>query len=239
MIRGLKNNKGFSLIELVMALAIIAILAMTTAPTLIRYIGRARKAIDNQTAYCVFVAANLASASSREDISESWDACTEKKNAGTNGAVYYASPDGYPCGASTKGAYQIIPVAWARGIRYKYQQWDWDNALFKVAYDDLKYKDGTPKQQAFVDEFLLNIPQGRAVGGNQKNRLYSGFSEDYYFLKYKKDSGRGKPELWILYRRSDNATPEVWIGKKPSGKVIQPIYRVYPNPCEEYGPGAE
>ena len=234
MSRGLKNNKGFSLIELVMALAIVAILSMTIAPTMIRYIGRARKAIDNQTGYCMYVAANLAAATAREDVEAGWDACLVKKNSGTNNAVYYVGPDGHTCNASTPGAYQIIPVAWARGIRYKYQQWDWDNALFKVAYDDLQ-----AKQQPFVDEFLLNIPQGRAVGGTTRNRYYSGFSEDYYFLKYKKDSGRGVPECWILYRRTDNEMPEVWIGKKPSGKVIQPIYRIYPDPCEEYGPAAE
>ena len=231
MMRGLrKNNKGFSFIELVMALAIISILAMTTAPTLIRYINKARKAVDCQTGYCIYVAANLAAATAREDVAAGWDACTAKKNGGTGQAVYYATPDGHSAGSnSKKGNYQIIPVAWARGIRKDYQKWTWDNALFKVAYDDLQ-----AKQQPFVDEFILNTTQGRAVGGTTGNRKYSGYSQDTYFMRCKKDSGRGKPECWILYRRSDNATPEVWIGMKPSGKVIQPLYRIYPDPCEEY-----
>lgn len=43
-----KSNKGFSLVELIIVIAIMAILAMTIAPATIRYIDKSRKADDLQ-----------------------------------------------------------------------------------------------------------------------------------------------------------------------------------------------
>ena len=40
------NNKGFSLVELIIVIAIMAILAMAIAPAVIRYIDKSRHAID-------------------------------------------------------------------------------------------------------------------------------------------------------------------------------------------------
>ena len=42
----MKNNKGFSLVELIIVIAIMAILAAAIAPALIRYIDKSRKADD-------------------------------------------------------------------------------------------------------------------------------------------------------------------------------------------------
>ena len=41
-----KSNKGFSLVELIIVIAIMAILAAAIAPALIRYIDKSRKADD-------------------------------------------------------------------------------------------------------------------------------------------------------------------------------------------------
>lgn len=48
------NNKGLSLVELVIVIAIIAILAAAISPALIRYIEKARKRIDVQSAQMVY-----------------------------------------------------------------------------------------------------------------------------------------------------------------------------------------
>ena len=53
-----KSNKGFSLVELIIVIAIMAILAAAIAPALIRYIDKSRKADDLQ------LAGNIASAAS-------------------------------------------------------------------------------------------------------------------------------------------------------------------------------
>ena len=68
-----KNNKGFSLIELVIAVAILAILSGILAPQLIRYIEKSREARDMQVIDAVYVAVNsaLSDESAYEDFIKS------------------------------------------------------------------------------------------------------------------------------------------------------------------------
>ncbi len=56
----MKNNKGFSLVELIIVIAIMAILAAAIAPALIRYINKARMADDLTAAGEIVSAANTA-----------------------------------------------------------------------------------------------------------------------------------------------------------------------------------
>ena len=55
-----KNNKGFTLVELIVVLVILAILAAILVPTLLGYIERARSEKDFSTAQTVRVAAQAA-----------------------------------------------------------------------------------------------------------------------------------------------------------------------------------
>lgn len=54
------NNKGFSLVELIVVIAIMAILAVTLAPRLTQYIDRSRKASDQEVVNTIYAAAKLA-----------------------------------------------------------------------------------------------------------------------------------------------------------------------------------
>lgn len=54
------NNKGFSLVELIIVIAIMAILAGALAPQFIKYIDKSRKAADIQTAQTIASAVNVA-----------------------------------------------------------------------------------------------------------------------------------------------------------------------------------
>ncbi len=58
----MKNNKGFSLVELIIAIAIMAILAASIGPVLIRHIYHARKADDIAAADSISKAFNCAMA---------------------------------------------------------------------------------------------------------------------------------------------------------------------------------
>jgi len=55
-----QNNKGFSLVELIVVIAIMGILAVTLAPRLTQYIEKARVASDQEVANTVYTAAKLA-----------------------------------------------------------------------------------------------------------------------------------------------------------------------------------
>lgn len=54
------NNKGFSLVEIIIVIAIMAILAGALAPQLIKYIEKSRKSADIQTAQTIATAVNAA-----------------------------------------------------------------------------------------------------------------------------------------------------------------------------------
>lgn len=235
-----RNNSGFSLIELIIVIAIMAILAAAIAPALIRYVDKSRKGVDIETAQTIFEAANLASATSNEDANAGWYISADTSNGGSVGRVT-VSEDGHNVAIAKgkKGAYTISVVAWARGIDYN----GWQNAQFKSVLDGNTggIKDSLKLQQAFTDEFLLNLGHKEGVGetykGAGKNN-YDGKRDTTMEFRYKKDPGMGKPECWILCIRNDNYTPEVWIGDKrinsTSNGSVRAIYRLYPNPCEEY-----
>lgn len=55
-----RKNKGFSLVELIIVIAIMAILAAAIAPALIRYLNKSRKASDIETASVIMGAVNAA-----------------------------------------------------------------------------------------------------------------------------------------------------------------------------------
>lgn len=60
-----KNNKGFSLVELIIVIAIMAILAGAIAPALIRYIDKSRKSNDVSAAKSIKTAVETALASEK------------------------------------------------------------------------------------------------------------------------------------------------------------------------------
>ena len=62
----MKKNKGFSLVELIIVIAIMAILAAAIAPALIRYIDKSRRADDVTAAGTIN--SSMSAALANEDI---------------------------------------------------------------------------------------------------------------------------------------------------------------------------
>lgn len=88
-----KSNKGFSLVELIIVIAIMAILAAAIAPALIRYIDKSRKADDIQffgqiqSAASAALANEEAYASVSDDMGGTnpvWTGTTDNKGNVTN-----------------------------------------------------------------------------------------------------------------------------------------------------------
>lgn len=235
------HNHGFSLVELIIVIAIMSILAAAVAPAIIRYIDKSRKAVDVETAGVIFEAANLASVSSDDAVVDGWYISADtKKGLDVGRANCTASGHNADVDKSEPTSYSISVVAWARGMNYN----GWNNASFKSVLDDghaSDIEDAPAKQRAFTNEFLANLYHMGGINasykGNGKNG-YDGKTETTMEFRCKKDSGQGKPECWLLVIRNDNYKPEVWIGDKrintgSTGKV-RALYRLYPDPCKEY-----
>lgn len=71
-----KNNKGFSLVELIVVIAIMAVLVGVLAPQLIKYVEKSREATDIQT--CDNIATALKTYYADEEVSASASATDTK-----------------------------------------------------------------------------------------------------------------------------------------------------------------
>lgn len=80
-----KNNKGFTLIELIVVIAIIAVLAAILAPQYLRYVEKSRVSTDCQTAAEIMNATRTACA--EETVYDNLDPSTNTVVWGTDGKI--------------------------------------------------------------------------------------------------------------------------------------------------------
>ncbi len=96
------NNKGFSLVELIIVIAIMAILAGAIAPALIRYIDKSRKS--NDVSSCKTIKTAVETALGNESVYE-----LLTTGGDTNGYCYIYITPGEKTGSST-GAQSCITI---------------------------------------------------------------------------------------------------------------------------------
>ena len=188
-----KDNKGFSLVELIIVIAIMAILAGAIAPAIIRYIDKSRRATDVQTGKSIGKAVDLA-------------LNTEK------------SHDDFE-----KPSVSLITVTCnVRGTSESYQA-----DVVCVVEPGNNYIFESTEKPVFTEELNLtmDVSNTRSASENRKKMP----------LKYKKipDGGTVQPEVWMIVKKVDTGSPEVWIG---SGDASNPVpgYRIWPETCDEY-----
>ncbi|MCR5213314.1 MAG: prepilin-type N-terminal cleavage/methylation domain-containing protein [Eubacterium sp.] len=216
--KNITNNKGLTLVELLIVVAIMGILASVITPAVIRYIEKSRKAVDVQTGKIIYDAVNYALASGSDEVMDAWMNTAGNESAGQFTDPYYG--------------HTMRLVAWARGV----QVGNWENSLYKSAHNGAG-------EQAFVDEMLVALAQDAAIGGGNSYtkrgaNAYDGKSNCITPLKYgKKIKGELKnvevlPELWAVCRDTVTNEPVVYIGYKPG--TVTPLWRIYPDTCDTY-----
>ncbi len=190
-----RRNRGFSLVELIIVIAIMAILAAAIAPALIRYINKSRRASDVETASVI------------------------------NHAVEYAYAEAYSYEGKENNVQQDadhVGTNIIRGITGISGEDAYDLEIISVAKDNETFQNDE-------DEMIHFMALVRKTLGKEQNS-----DKVFSTPKYKKDSGNGLPEGFMIARKlDDNDEPvrfEVWISKDGD----EPAYRLYPDCCKEY-----
>ncbi|MBR0483626.1 MAG: type II secretion system protein [Oscillospiraceae bacterium] len=250
----LKKNmklKGFTLIEIVVVLAIIGVLAAILVPFMNGYADRARKKVTIDNAEVLYKAAVSALAIDPDAATSFYSICgkeyviaectadgecIQKGNTG-----YYNSVKAYKKGCKfSEGHYGIMPVARIDSIDHDV---DNDSRHYKnvnQVSDLLPYWYPTDEQgryDLFVEQMckLLNQKSNeRQLGAHDDGSK----DYDYYPTKmpyHKRSDNVDAPLIrWIIcYRVDDPSQIEIWAGdghKTKNGFV----YRVYPNPNPNY-----
>lgn len=145
----MKNNKGFSLVELIIVIAIMAVLVGVLAPTYLQYVEKSKKSNDVSTVDSVINALEIA-AIDPEVNSEAWTHIDVKIN--TSGMT--VSPD-TPGAAIEKAFKEIVGT----DIKFKSAKWGGDvciratngtNGKITLAYYDTTNNKGNTAFQAYA-----------------------------------------------------------------------------------------
>ena len=229
-----KLRKGFTLIEMVVVIAIIGVLSAILIPSIINYIKKAQRRVDITTAKQIHTAiinvltdaqlgdvSNLkhnvtASGNSVDDVYASYFVCK-----GTSGNVY-KNVQGYSGGGMDPEVYDLGVCARITGRYIK-------------GYSQKKYKRWNPVQgenQSFCDALNMRMFE------DGTDSFVSSDKNDEYMLpmKYSPKTKTGmQADIWIIGWRADRGTDdiEVWAGSSAKWGGV-PLYRVYPSPADEY-----
>ena len=193
------SNSGFSLVELIIVIAIMAILAAAIVPALIRYIDKSRISDDMNTAATIGKAVELALGEEK-----AWDDYMDLSWAPT--------PETVTCNVGgTAETYDVYVIASCTAA---------SNYAFKSV-----------KPTGYMDEIFCN-----SVNANLGISLLNNAADNEGTLpiKYRRvpDGGSGKADHWVICKRKDNTSAEIWLATDTSNG--KPVYRITPNICDEY-----
>jgi len=124
----MKSNKGFSLVELIIVIAIMAILAAAIAPALIRYINKARIADDLTAAGEIVSAANTAM--TNEDAN---DEIMQAASGGTLAGIATIKDGSITC--SYKSFAAELNATLPNGAKKKYVKDSTDGYILELSKD--------------------------------------------------------------------------------------------------------
>lgn len=199
-----RNDKGFSLIELIIVIAIMVILVGIIIPLFVSYVKRSERAKDIYNANQIATATYVAFADNVGALSafENWKGLPTTVSATVDGVTE---------------TYKVYLVAANEGPIY----------CFKGGESKFGNKSGSTGFYGTLNAQLgLSTTKENHImkPKHQAVRAGSGPKAGYSYEKV---------DRWRLCKRADNGSLEVWVAQPhPYGGF--PIYRLWPNPDDEY-----
>lgn len=146
------NNSGFSLVELIIVMAIMAILTVAVAPQYLKYVERSRKSVDVQTMATVVTAIQIYAADPMADTAEDDD-------------LAVAVGDTTDVSADTGYIGKALKNAGISEIVIKSKEWTDSSADLTISVD---VEDGVPSIDVTGEKSGLDIIKGvtTASGNN-------------------------------------------------------------------------
>lgn len=209
-----KNAKGFTLIEIIVVIAILGVLIAMLVPSLLGYVRKAHRTSDLATAKEIY---NNTIQIINENDKIVWYSSSRGKNVATN-AVESFYGRGSSQNAIMRGSYKANV----------YRKTDDDGSSYYII-PVVSYGTGTNGRWHNIEQ--EQIPFAQYLSDQMANSTGGKFS-----LPIKYEPKGQSPELntwFICYRSNDISQIEVWVGNKSSGDYGgsgAPIYRVYPEP---------
>ena len=230
-----KNKKGFTLVEMIVVIAIVAVLASILIPTLVGYIEDAKKANDKTIARTMYDRV-------QEVLATDWDAYQSFYNKHTTGN-FICTEDGY-CykgwsGSPSSNEYRLVIVCRINGAPAKDQnrdcyKWQWANgqhSIFTAAYNQnlgLSTNDGQ-KWLHPHGYWTLTEHDGEEM------LIYKNSSKFIYNMKVTSHENGQTTDRWLVGYRKDNPNLiEIWAGSSYGAGGSGTYCRIYPDPCDDY-----
>ncbi len=205
------NSKGFSLLELIIAIAIMAILVSFLIPQYSSWVKRGQKATDLDNAETIGRAINVAMINNPEAhaIYNDWKGAEMSVTATVNGVsetyrVYLVMS------SETKGFFSGGEGKFKSPMSDGRSFYDVVNEEIGIRYE----KFGNTGSARYVNDIM--IPRYKVTGLDRMTKV----------------------DRWRIVKRKNNGAVEVWSaydrGQGSGDKGGRPCYRVWPNPDDKY-----
>ena len=222
----MRRKKGFTMVELIVVIAIIGVLSAIIIPVVSGYVQKAKKANDKLMGKEIYNSVMNLIAEDRE----AWKAFHQITSGYQHLTEWIATDDGYADpkqfgnGKSPKdGEYKIVVVAKMDGAK----------AIDKAAF---AWLNGNKEQYDFI--LRLNMKLGLwDAEGNLTDKAKDMQNHGDYLFKMKATShsdGKNTDRWLICYQKDNPSAIEIWTGDSFSAGRSGTTYRIYPDPCIEY-----